>query len=166
MDGTRPRAGRVGESVQGSNRVAKCQRRYSESDKARALAALDANGGNVKRTAGQVGVPASTLTEWAAGRVHPDVTTSRDEKKKDLAAELERLALALVDHCGKAETIAGASLIQAATSLGIAVDKLQNLRGQNAGDGRTHPFIFMPDNGRGPAGGADPPAGAADGVPG
>lgn len=145
--------------------MAKGQRQYSEAEKATALAALDANGGNVNRTARQLGIPRKTLTLWAAGHVHPDVAASRQEKKKDLAAVLERLALRLANYCGRKATIEGSSLVQAATSLGIAVDKLQNLRGQNAGDNRaTHPVIYLPDNGRGPPGGG-PPAGAADGVP-
>jgi len=39
----------------------------SDDDRAKALAALVANGGNVEKTAREVGIPASTLRVWRSG---------------------------------------------------------------------------------------------------
>ena len=44
------------------------KRSYSDEQKASALAALAANGGNARLTAAQVGVPRTTLLKWAAGK--------------------------------------------------------------------------------------------------
>ncbi len=45
------------------------KRRYSDQEKAEALAALDANGGNLLKTSEQIGIPRQTIQEWASGRV-------------------------------------------------------------------------------------------------
>ena len=102
---------------------------YSDSEKATALAALDANGGNVAATARQLKIPRKTLDGWKAGtNVHEEVAEIRQEKKRDLADEMEKIALNLVDAIP--DKIKEASLQQTATSLGIAVDKMQLLRGK------------------------------------
>jgi transposase-like protein len=104
------------------------RRRYSDRDRTEALVALDANSGNVKRTALQLGIPHKTLDEWAKGRVHADVASDRIEKKEELADRLEALAHQIVGLLpGK---LAMASVQQLATTLGIAVDKMQVLRGK------------------------------------
>ena len=102
--------------------------RYSDADRAAALAALDANGGNLAGTARQLGMPRKTLAEWAAGRTPPGMADLRQQKRGDLATELEGIAYKLVEAMpGKIE---GANLQQLATSLGIAVDKVQLLKGK------------------------------------
>jgi hypothetical protein len=44
------------------------RRAYSEQDKAQSLLVLDANGGNIKRTARQIGIPVGTLRAWRDNR--------------------------------------------------------------------------------------------------
>jgi hypothetical protein len=104
------------------------KRRYSDEDKAVALAALDANGGNLARAASETGVPRKTLAEWASGRVADGVADIRHQKKEDLADRLEAIAHALVDAIpGK---VKDADLARIATSLGITIDKMRLLREQ------------------------------------
>src|SRR5262245_52205925 len=43
------------------------QRRYTDEDKQRALAELEANGGNTKRTARLLGIPRTTILQWRDG---------------------------------------------------------------------------------------------------
>lgn len=100
--------------------------KYSDNDRATALAALDANGGNVKATARQTGIPIGTIRHWRA--TEAGGAELRTQKKVDLASELEAIALRLV--AALPDKIGDASLQQVATSLGIAVDKMQLLRGQ------------------------------------
>lgn len=64
------------------------RRRYSDEDRATALAALEANGGNVIRTARETGIPRGTLRSWAAGGSPPPAKVRR-EKKADLIELLE-----------------------------------------------------------------------------
>lgn len=124
--------------------MAKSRRRYSDDERAAALAALAANGGNVQGTAKQLDLPERTLNHWANGRVNPTVAKNGEERKKDLAAAIEDLAHKLVGHCSKDGTISKASLVQAATALGIAVDKLQALRsGSPAGTEQKRVEFFV-----------------------
>jgi transposase-like protein len=101
---------------------------YSDQRRAEALAALDANGGNLSKTSRDTGIPRQTLQEWRDGRVPEGVPELRQEKKAALADRLEELAHTIVDALpGK---VADAGLQQAATSLAIAIDKMQLLRGE------------------------------------
>lgn len=105
------------------------RRRYSDADKATALAALDANGGSVQRTATELGIPERTLRTWASGQgLSDDSANLRDQKKGELADQLEVIASKLAKAIpGK---IREANLQQVATSLGITIDKMQLLRGK------------------------------------
>lgn len=100
---------------------------WSDDEKANALAALAANGGNVAATAKQLGIPRITLTHWANGdHVSNDVSKNGQVKKVLLADRLEALAIKLVDAAsGK---ITDANLKDTLVSLGVAVDKMQLLR--------------------------------------
>lgn len=105
------------------------RRQYSDADKAMALATLDAHGGDVAKTARQLGIPRTTLIGWAADRgVVNDVSELRQVKKRDLADRLEEIAHDLVDVMPN--KMQQATLQQIATSLGITVDKMQLLRGK------------------------------------
>jgi transposase-like protein len=55
--------------------------RYSDIDRANALATLAANGGNVQRTVAQIGVPEQTLRTWKTGERHPEGAESVAPKK-------------------------------------------------------------------------------------
>jgi transposase-like protein len=104
------------------------RRRYADDDKAVALAALDANGGNARRTARQLGIPRKTLSGWAAGRgAGPAVDKLRPQKRAELAGRLEAVALRLLDAAPS--LIAAAPLRGLAVALGIVLDKLTALRG-------------------------------------
>lgn len=105
------------------------RRQFSDNDKAAALAALDANGGNVYRTAKEIGVPRSTLQEWANGRVNHDVPELRHLKKGELAEKLEQVAHAYTDHLLTKSTIVGTGAKDAAVTVGTAIDKMRLLRG-------------------------------------
>jgi hypothetical protein len=105
------------------------RRLYDEADKSRCLAVLDANGGNVKKTARDTGFPRSTVREWSQGRGVPEAAAAAVPLERgNLADELEARAWELVGALpGK---IASASLAQTGTVLGIVIDKCRVLRGE------------------------------------
>jgi transposase-like protein len=104
------------------------KRRYSDEERANALAALAANGGNVNRTASQLRIPAKTLENWQKGSCHPEAAENGERKKGPMADALEAVAWKLLDSIP--EKIARAPLNQTATALGIALDKARLLRGE------------------------------------
>lgn len=112
-----------------TRRRAKTKRRYSDEDRANALAALAANGGNLAQTARQLGIPRATLQRWLEGSAHPEAAANAAPKKAALADRLEELAGQLLDGV-TLDKIAGSGPKELLTSLGIAVDKMQLLRGQ------------------------------------
>ena len=102
--------------------------KYSDQTKAEALTLLDANDGNITRTAEQLEMPLVTLWEWARGRVHPDVQKMREGMTQQLGDRMELLAVTCLDRLpSKLETATAAQL---ATISGIAIDKMQVLRGK------------------------------------
>ena len=106
------------------------QRSYSDADKAKALIALDLNGGNVKFTAQQLGIPRMTLDTWKAGNhVNPDVTAIRHNKTQELANKFEDLANLYIGQA--VLTVDSAKGTNAITGAGIAVDKMRLLRGES-----------------------------------
>lgn len=103
------------------------KRRYSDDDRAEALAILDLQGGNVSEASRLSGVPWQTLAEWRDGRVSSSVPDIRERKKVALSERLEELAHQLIDAMpGK---VGDANLRDTAISLGVAVDKALVLRG-------------------------------------
>lgn len=105
------------------------KRQYSDNDKATALAALDANGGNLRRTSKQLGIPLATLQRWRDGQVNEDVTDLRTHKKGDLADKYEQVVNAYIDHLLKPDTISSAKAGEASAVAGTATDKMRLLRG-------------------------------------
>lgn len=110
------------------------KRQYSDNDKAVALATLDANQGDVSKTAKVLKIPASTLADWSQNRgVCPEVTEIREVKKQELAEKLEAVAHALTDNIllrAESDFSILTPLKDFAVSLGIAIDKMQVLKGQ------------------------------------
>ncbi|NJL03082.1 MAG: transposase [Spirulinaceae cyanobacterium SM2_1_0] len=104
------------------------RRKYSDQEKAGALAVLDANSGDVRKTARILGIPYTTLREWCITGPHNDVAELRKHKKIDLAQRLEQIARELT--YALPYKIKAANLQQTATSMAIAIDKMQLLRGQ------------------------------------
>jgi transposase-like protein len=116
-----------GRAVAGKGVVSK--RRYSDDEKAAALAFLRFNGGNVLKSAKALGIPHKTLDEWAKGKnQHPEVADLRNEKKEEISALIEQAVREMVGaSAGKLST---ANFQQLWTSVGIAVDKMQLLKGE------------------------------------
>jgi transposase-like protein len=105
------------------------RRQYSDEEKGTALAALDANGGNVERTAQQIGIPRKTLAGWAVSRgAGPAVADLRQRKRGPMADALVAVAWRLLDAIP--QKIKKAPLNQTAVALGIALDKARLLRGE------------------------------------
>lgn len=110
------------------------KRQYSDNDKALALATLDANGGDVRKTAKTLKMPESTLSDWSKNRgVNKEVTEIREVKKKELSERLEDVAYKLTDNLmirADSELSILVPMKDIATSLGIVVDKMQLLKGE------------------------------------
>lgn len=121
------------------------RRSYTPEDKAASLAALAANGGNLAKTAAQVGVPRKTLAEWQKQQTPRGGVADASPPKKAAAEQvakllpgakvalsdrLEQVASALVDKMDDPEKIAAATLSQLAVAAGVAIDKMRLLREQ------------------------------------
>ena len=105
------------------------RRRYSDDERAACLAALVANGGDVRKTARQVGVPETTLRQWKHRDRAPVSAEKSAQKKAELADIFEAIArdaLAAVTP----EKIALANVQQLLVSAGVATDKMRLLRNQ------------------------------------
>lgn len=113
------------------------KRQYSDNDKALALATLDANGGDVPKTAKLLKIPPSTLADWSKNRgVNKEVTEIRDVKKRELADKLAEVADKLTGNLlirAESELSILVPMKDIATSLGIVVDKMQLLKGEPTG---------------------------------
>lgn len=108
------------------------KRSYSDKDKATALAALDANGGNLLRTSKALSIPLQTLANWAGGKgLSADVPDIKNEKKEELADAFDRLVRACIGRA--AEMLENRDAVEF-KDLGmvaaIATDKMQLLKGQ------------------------------------
>ena len=104
----------------------KVKRRYTDQEKAAALTALDANGGNALHTAAQIGIPHTTLHYWDNGGIHEEVAKIRNGKHGKLSDGLEEIAWLLVGILPEKLLEAPANVL--AVALGIIVDKIQVLR--------------------------------------
>ncbi len=123
------------------------QRRYSDDDRANALAALAANGGNLSQTARQLGIPKGTLLAWRDGAAHPEAVENSTPKKADMAAALKELAWDLLGDLGDQARRQGAGLAQTATALGIVLDKARLLEGKPTQiTDNTHRFDDLTDD--------------------
>ncbi len=104
-------------------------RSYSDTDKALALLALEANGGNVYFTAKALDIPRATLLEWAHGKyVNEDVLKLQAQKRPELANRLKDLAGHICSFLPS--KMLNATCVQAATAMGIAIDKALALEGK------------------------------------
>ena len=121
------------------------KRKYSNTEKAAGLAALAANGGNVKLTARHLKIPPNTLKGWVvrgavsgAKGAEPvrtqekeaephQLTTLVEQAKVGLSELLERAARAMLAEALEPEKIKATPLPQLFVSIGIALDKLANL---------------------------------------
>lgn len=100
------------------------QRNYSDAEKVAALVVLDFCKGNTREAERRLGVPESTLREWANGRIPEECAETRAEKKADLADLLESTVIASLEQ--KKADPARLSGIETAAF----IDKLLLLRGE------------------------------------
>jgi hypothetical protein len=99
------------------------KRIYADDDRAAALVALDANGGNVEGTAAALDLPRTTLTEWRNGRgITPAVEASREQFKRTLADKFGEVALRCVESV-TGEKLERAGLKDTLIAAGIATEK-------------------------------------------
>lgn len=115
----------------GSPDVEKRSRRiYSDEEKIIALLNLDANGGNITRTAHGLQIPYATLAGWVeerkAGRIRTGISIGSNEKRGNLSHKVESVIHSLVESM--AAKIEKATLSQAAVAFGILTDKLRIMR--------------------------------------
>jgi transposase-like protein len=105
------------------------RRQFSAEFKAQALALLEGNGGDVSRTARDLGINRATLQCWKGGRGTEAVRPERVEQAKaeigDLCEEVLRAVLSEIP--GK---LSGASLKDLAIAAGILAERLPGLRGK------------------------------------
>jgi transposase-like protein len=104
---------------------------YTEQDKARVYVVLNANEGNVKRTARETDVPENTVRRW------------RDEWEKNGPPATDVVQQAVADHVDRAETVANKALVrmeemidnkegtlaQVTTAYGVLRDKIDRAKG-------------------------------------
>lgn len=103
---------------------------YTDVQRAEALAALKANGGNLSKTERETGIPRGTLLYWRKHSENAAPIELQTQKSESLTTELKSVAFRLVQKLAARLEDDDASVQQLATSLGIVVDKLQLLQGQ------------------------------------
>lgn len=108
----------------------KGQRRYTDQDRADALAALAANNGSIQRTARELDMPESTLEAWANGAVHPSIPKIRDQTIASMADRAEDLGHMLIGDMAMPAARERASFKDLAIAFAIVVDKMRLLREQ------------------------------------
>jgi hypothetical protein len=109
-------------------------RSYSDADIAKALAALKSNKGNLSQTSEQVGIPISTISDWAKQKRNrvkaKPFAELRKEKELTLANECEKVLWKILKHGLAPKKLKEATASQNATAFGIFTDKMRILRDQ------------------------------------
>jgi hypothetical protein len=105
------------------------QRTYTDETKAAAMATLAAEGGNARKAARVTGISSSTIRGWAKSPM-PVAPELIEEAKGKLDAILEEIAGRLAQGINRPDVLAKilSRPVQAATVMGITVDKLIGLR--------------------------------------
>lgn len=109
---------------------------YAERDRAAALAALEANGGNLSRTATQLGMSRTTLSRWRDDHNDPTATGHLKNAADDALPEARRsISDRLRDFIHSALDLAPdkleeANLQQVFVAIGISAEKAQLLDGK------------------------------------
>lgn len=108
------------------------RRKYSDKEKADALAVLRSNGDNILKTSHETGIPITTLWNWAREKhgINADIPKLETESKEELSSIFERVARKYLAHSetelAVTSTYGNVAVMAAAT----ATDKMQLLRGQ------------------------------------
>lgn len=104
-------------------------REYSDDEKAAAMAALAAQGGDIGATARSLGIPAKTLRNWSKGQhLSPLASATAVIKKARLSDAIEDVLWFFLPHFEK--KVPEASMGSLATAFGILTDKMRLLRGE------------------------------------
>lgn len=110
------------------------RRNYTDDDKARVIALLAANEGNVKRTSRELNIPEQTVRDWKTeaerGQLSPTVAAAVPAALDDQIDTFERIrdkALVALEGEIDAGNVKGRDLITAA---GVLTDKLRIMQGQ------------------------------------
>lgn len=109
---------------------------YSDKEKAAALTALAASGNNLSQVSKVFKIHVNTLRSWLnkESGINEDIQADVDDKKDDLADRLEEFArLALEDVIAKITEGRGGAPGSLMIAIGIALDKMQLLRGEATG---------------------------------
>lgn len=108
------------------------RRKYSDREKAEALAAVKSNGGNIFRTSHELKIPWGTLAGWVKGTsgINRGVTELREEKEEELAIICERVARKYLAQAEDPWAILLTPGNLAMTTAAIAIDKNRLLLGQ------------------------------------
>jgi transposase-like protein len=111
----------------------KPKRRYTEDDKASALALLQANGGALKATARELDIPLTTLRAWRDGvkGVGAGVAKKCPGKKADLRSLFERVARKYLRRALSAEAVEKTAGKDAVIAAATATDKHRLLGGES-----------------------------------
>lgn len=101
---------------------------YTDDDRAAALAALEANNGNVARTSRETGVGRATLNRWASETGHrKEAADARlPEARASIADRLEAFIHQALDVAP--DKLADADMNALFRAIGISADKIQLLR--------------------------------------
>jgi len=106
------------------------RRKYSDREKAEALAVYDTCRGNLTEAARITGIPDSTLSCWVNGTngMNDDIPNLRDFKKLDLADKLDTIA----HQCAGLlpERLPDANVREIVGAMGQSIEKSQLLRGK------------------------------------
>jgi transposase-like protein len=94
--------------------------RYTDAFRSAALTLLDANKGNITKTAAELDIPYRTLEAWKAGRRHPEARILQEQHKGDMAAATRAALWGVLDVIADPDKLRKANISQAAT----AADKL------------------------------------------
>ena len=108
------------------------QRQYTESDKATALAMLQANDGNILKTANELGIPQSTLRKWRDGEGINEAVAPKCELKKEALADLfERVSRTYLGHALSEPVLRNVKGKDAVVAAAVATEKMRLCREQS-----------------------------------
>ncbi len=114
--------------------------KYSDIQRANALAMLEANAGNMSQTARDTGIPYPTIRLWREGALHPSVLDIKHHKKLELAQMFENAARNALDAADSKRD--AASYRDLMTGAGIAADKVALLSDNKPAQSNTQVNVF------------------------
>lgn len=105
---------------------------YSDKTKAKALAAIDLNGGNVNGAAKKLNIPRSTIRKWQEDlQSKSELAHLRQEVKIDLSDIFENTARQYLERASDPTAIADTKGKDAVMAAAISTDKMRLLRGES-----------------------------------